>query len=512
MKINLAIYTATEGFDWQPGSAYPRGELNKYKEMIGRFPDILMEKVPYGGIFVCDGKLVFYRLHIAQRGDSRGRDALYCVLGTIPLEAGKKVNLSRVFETPEFRAPMRPFPNSVEIEESLPARPPSTWEEMQDALNSPSSSAQVGVLSTFFSHGKFFCRLDGSVDNPTPRLTYENCDLKPAPKVDVRLPIEVVRAEVAAQPNTAAIERNAYDRARSDFEKRLMAKELDNRRIESENQSLKNIVVILATIIAILLVLGAGMLLFRGCFHESTTPQRTEKRMSVVLDVDGYSQADRADKGEALMKEKMKGPVSVDMVDQMKNHVATRKRGHNDGKSVVDPYAQNVTQEQSHLEEKQTEDVQNQHEKTSRGNVKPGDPTSAAKTELSVKVERHNAINEGRSERGLSGVSPEREESHMEIQVSKCKECGGSGQVTREKPCSRCDGAGKCPKICRIYGGRGVRMIEGGVEYCQRCDGRKNMYYLDTCEKCKGAKVETWNEKCLNCKRRELSTNKKVGL
>ena len=297
MKINLAIYTATEGFDWQPGSAYPRGELNKYKEMIGRFPDILMEKVPYGGIFVCDGKLVFYRLHIAQRGDSRGRDALYCVLGTIPLEAGKKVNLSRVFETPEFRAPMRPFPNSVEIEESLPARPPSTWEEMQDALNSPSSSAQVGVLATFFSHGKFFCRLDGSVDNPTPRLTYENCDLKPAPKVDVRPPIEVVRAEVAAQPNTAAIERSAYDRARSDFEKRLMAKELDNRRIESENQSLKNIVVILAVILSVLVVAGVGALLFSCCFSSSQKSVQVEEPKNLnPVDLESGSDIQQPDK------------------------------------------------------------------------------------------------------------------------------------------------------------------------------------------------------------------------
>ena len=230
------------------------------------------------------------------------------------------------------------------------------------------------------------------------------------------------------------------------------------------------------------------------------------------MDVDGYSQTDRSDEGEPLKKDKMKRSVSVDMVDPMKDHAATGMMDHNVGKLDGDRHVQNVTQEQPHLAGRRTEDVQIQHAKTSQDNIEPGDPKSAAKMELPVAGERRNVINEGRSEHGLSDVSPEREESHAGIRIPKCKVCGGGGQVTREKPCSRCGGTGKYPKICRICGGRGGRMIDDRVEYCPRCDGWKNRSYPDTCEKCKGAKVETWNEKCPNCKGRELSTNKKVGL
>ena len=129
MKIDLAVYTADRGFDWQPGTVYPRSELIQYKAIMGRFPNILLDKVPYGGVFVCNGKLVFYRYHIHVKGDFAGRDAFYCVLGTVPLAKGKKIDLEKVFNTPEFSTPMRPFPLSVEIDEiSLPE--PSTLEEL----------------------------------------------------------------------------------------------------------------------------------------------------------------------------------------------------------------------------------------------------------------------------------------------------------------------------------------------------------------------------------------------
>ena len=76
MKVNMAVYTAVHGFDWQPGTVFERRELNRFYEMIGDFPDIMMQKVPFGGAFVCDGRFVFYRFHVNVHGDSRGRDAL----------------------------------------------------------------------------------------------------------------------------------------------------------------------------------------------------------------------------------------------------------------------------------------------------------------------------------------------------------------------------------------------------------------------------------------------------
>lgn len=493
MKINLAIYTATEGFDWQPGSAYPRGELNKYKEMIGRFPDILMEKVPYGGIFVCDGKLVFYRLHIAQRGDSRGRDALYCVLGTIPLEAGKKVNLSRVFETPEFRAPMRPFPNSVEIEESLPARPPSTWEEMQDALNSPSSSAQVGVLATFFSHGRFFCRLDGSVDNPTPQLTYENCDLKPAPKVDVRPPIEVVRAEVAAQPNTAAIERNAYDRARSDFEKRLMAKELDNRRIESENQSLKNIVVILAVILSVLVVAGVGALLFSCCFSSSQKPVQVEEPKNLnPVDLESGSDIQQPDKkmsdrGKSDKKDGGQGQKPSKVADNMEPTEQRAKEMQKAVEEQVGDYDPPTTEQKLPLNKAN-------QKKDNLGQV-TGSPET---NKPPVKV-----VTKGREVVNHQGIDPARKNQVGHRDVAKCAACDGCGKVVITDRCPVCKGFGYiwCYEKCRSREHIERDDLDGFL-FCAQCR-TKRMAQLP-CGNCHGQGRIKVTRDCNQCSGNEL--------
>ena len=38
MKINLAVYTAQEGYSWQPGTAFSTEELAEFKKRIGKFP------------------------------------------------------------------------------------------------------------------------------------------------------------------------------------------------------------------------------------------------------------------------------------------------------------------------------------------------------------------------------------------------------------------------------------------------------------------------------------------
>ena len=177
MKIDLAVYTADRGFDWQPGTVYPRSELIQYKAIMGRFPNILLDKVPYGGVFVCNGKLVFYRYHIHVKGDFAGRDAFYCVLGTVPLAKGKKIDLEKVFNTPEFSTPMRPFPLSVEIDEiSLPE--PSTLEELEYGVLNVSSLTQIGIYATFFGEGKFVCRIDGGSDCLSYDVVCEGADFR----------------------------------------------------------------------------------------------------------------------------------------------------------------------------------------------------------------------------------------------------------------------------------------------------------------------------------------------
>ena len=83
MTIELAVWTAVNGYDWQSGSSYSPEELAGYKREIGA---LVPGKLPWGGLFLQNGRVVFYRVQIAERMDSRGRDAIYCVLGTIPGE------------------------------------------------------------------------------------------------------------------------------------------------------------------------------------------------------------------------------------------------------------------------------------------------------------------------------------------------------------------------------------------------------------------------------------------
>lgn len=125
MKINLAVYTAQEGYSWQPGSAITDSELIEYKACIGTFPSPDAAQLPFGGKFIKNGKVVFYRYHLAQKIDFCGRDALYCVLGAVPLADAPKVDPEILFQTPEFAGVMKPFPTSVEIPDApAPAETP----------------------------------------------------------------------------------------------------------------------------------------------------------------------------------------------------------------------------------------------------------------------------------------------------------------------------------------------------------------------------------------------------
>ena len=177
MKIPLAVYTAVDGFDWQPGTVFSRAELNRYMAMIGKFPDIIFEKIPYGGAFVCDGRFAFYRFHVAERGDSRGRDALYCVLGSVTLAEAKRLDMSTVFNTPEFSAPMRPFPTTVEVSEREPPPAPKSRAELDDRIAGLRMASDVGFYASFFGKGKFDCRLEGGPANPSVRISCENPDI-----------------------------------------------------------------------------------------------------------------------------------------------------------------------------------------------------------------------------------------------------------------------------------------------------------------------------------------------
>ena len=115
MKIEIAVYTAQEGYSWQPGTKITTQELKDYKTCIGKFPSPDAEGFPFGGVFLKDDKVVFYRYHVAKKIDFRGRDALYCVLGALPKAEAAQVDPKALFALPEFVGVVKPFPTQAEV-------------------------------------------------------------------------------------------------------------------------------------------------------------------------------------------------------------------------------------------------------------------------------------------------------------------------------------------------------------------------------------------------------------
>ena len=115
MKIEIAVYTAQEGYSWQPGTKITGQELKGYKACIGKFPSPDAEGFPFGGVFLKDDKVVFYRYHVAKKIDFRGRDALYCVLGVLPKAEAAQVDPKALFALPEFVGVVKPFPTQAEV-------------------------------------------------------------------------------------------------------------------------------------------------------------------------------------------------------------------------------------------------------------------------------------------------------------------------------------------------------------------------------------------------------------
>ncbi len=134
MRIDIAVYTAQEGYSWQPGTALGTQELREYKNCIGRFPSPDSGDFPFGGIFLKEDKVVFYRYHVAKRIDFRGRDALYCVLGVLPKSEASHVDPKALFALPEFAGVVRPFPTRADLVAAVPGNVPE-WLKNLDAMS-----------------------------------------------------------------------------------------------------------------------------------------------------------------------------------------------------------------------------------------------------------------------------------------------------------------------------------------------------------------------------------------
>ena len=134
MKIDVAVYTAQEGYSWQNGTAISIQKLKEYKGCIGKFPTPDEESFPFGGVFLSDESVVFYRYHIAKKIDFRGRDALYCVLGVIPKDEAARVDPKALFSLPEFADVMKPFPTQSDISTAFSENTPEWLKGLEGVI------------------------------------------------------------------------------------------------------------------------------------------------------------------------------------------------------------------------------------------------------------------------------------------------------------------------------------------------------------------------------------------
>ena len=153
MKINLAVYTAQEGYSWQPGTVFQDEELAEFKKRIGKFPSPDAVDFPFGGVFLIGDRVVFYRYHVAKKIDFRGRDALYCVLGAVEKAKASLVDPKALFACPEFAIPAKPFPTTLELSEAAADAVPE-WLKNLDRMT-----------------------LDVRFAGPADEPNYENCEI-----------------------------------------------------------------------------------------------------------------------------------------------------------------------------------------------------------------------------------------------------------------------------------------------------------------------------------------------
>ena len=172
MKIDLAVWTAVNGYDWQPGSVYSPRELAGYKDEIG---PLVPDSLPVGGLFLKDGRVVFYRVQIAERMDSRGRGAIYCVLGTVPEDRAKEIDFSFVFNSAEMTQPQKPFPTAIEFQEEARDYKSSLGRSAFDErrFTGAETFSELGGWCGEAKGGKLIVRITGNMEAPLFTVNYK---------------------------------------------------------------------------------------------------------------------------------------------------------------------------------------------------------------------------------------------------------------------------------------------------------------------------------------------------
>ena len=177
MKIDLAVWTAVNGYEWQPGSVYSQKELNDYKNEIG---SLVPDTLPLGGLFLKEDRVVFYRVQIAERMDVHGRDAIYCVLGTVPQDRAKEIDFSVVFNSPAMAQPQKPVPTAMECIEGVQEFKSPLGDRALDEkrITGSETFSELGGWCEEAKGGNLNVRITGSINAPLFTVKYKPC-IKP---------------------------------------------------------------------------------------------------------------------------------------------------------------------------------------------------------------------------------------------------------------------------------------------------------------------------------------------
>ena len=194
MKIDLAVYTAIHGYDWQPGTVYSTSDLVRYKRGIGRLPDPLMEELPFGGVFNDGDTVVFYRYHMAVKSDAKGRDSLYLVLGTLPKSEVGKVDFRYLFALSEFAKPLKPAPIlTTYIGSAAIGTPPDFSVSFRRNLQDGDALSEIGSWFSHVPDGTLSMRISGTYANPIVNVQYDK------PRIEEPKPVHSNRPEATRQ-------------------------------------------------------------------------------------------------------------------------------------------------------------------------------------------------------------------------------------------------------------------------------------------------------------------------
>lgn len=178
MKINLAVWTAVDGYAWQPGHVYSPEDLVRYKDEIGALDP---NNLPFGGVFLKDGNAVFWRVQIALRMDSCGRGAVYCVVGAVPEDMAAKVDFRAVFASSEVSQPQKPFPTALDLPECTCEfkSPLGSKAFAERRFNSTETFSEIGGWCEEARGGQLKIWITGTRDTPLFIVAYTSPPRRP---------------------------------------------------------------------------------------------------------------------------------------------------------------------------------------------------------------------------------------------------------------------------------------------------------------------------------------------